>query len=330
MKLNHAICLFGLGYALVACQAKSESSASTTDEPTIPVWEAGLFVEMQNELGEGAIWNHETGEFWHIDIENKQFFTTDVKTKKQTTYDVGQRIGTIVPNTLGQAVVALQDGIYTYDFASKTMELITSPEDTIANIRFNDGKCDPAGRLWVGSMGLDQKAYRASLYSIDRGVPTQQLDSMTISNGIVWSSDQKTMYYINTPDENVKAFDYDVATGQISNERVVIEIGGIGYPDGMAIDAEDMLWIALWNGNMVGRWNPQTGKLIGKVQVPAHNITSCAFVGAALDSLVITTARVDMSAEEKAEYPLAGSLFVAVPGVTGVQSTFYEVSGEVN
>ncbi|UXX78956.1 SMP-30/gluconolactonase/LRE family protein [Reichenbachiella carrageenanivorans] len=330
MKLHHAICLFGLGYALVACQTKSESSTSPTAEPAIPEWEAGLFVEMENELGEGAIWNHETGEFWHIDIESKQFFTTDVKTKQQKTYGVEQRIGTIVPNTLGQAVVALQDGIYTYDFMSKTKKLIASPEDTIANIRFNDGKCDPAGRFWVGSMGLDQKAYRASLYSIDHGVATQQLDSMTISNGIVWTSDKKTMYYINTPDENVKAFDYDEATGQISNERIVIEIGGIGYPDGMAIDAEDMLWIALWNGNMVGRYNPQTGALIGKVNVPAHNITSCAFVGADLDSLVITSARVDMNADEKAKYPLAGSLFVAVPGVKGVKSNFYEADSVIN
>lgn len=330
MKLLNVICVVGIGYMLMSCQAKSGSIETNHTEYILPTWEASLFVEMKNELGEGAIWNHETEEFWHIDIEGKQFFTTKIQKLEQQAYDVGQRIGTIVPNTLGQAVLALQDGIYTYNFDSANQELIISPEDSIANIRFNDGKCDPAGRLWVGSMGLDQMAYRASLYSIDHDVAKQRLDSITISNGIVWSSDQKTMYYIDTPDENVKAFDYDLATGDISNKRVVIEIGGIGFPDGMAIDSEDKLWIALWNGNMVGRWDPLSGELIGKVNVPAHNITSCAFVGQNLDSLIITSARVDMSAEELDMYPLAGSLFVVVPGIQGVKSSFYQAGEAVN
>lgn len=324
MNIMNALTIVGLGCVMMACQAKSESSDSAVTSNEIPEWDATLFVEMQNQLGEGAIYNHKTGAFWHIDIEGKQFFTTDIKTKEQKTFDVGQRIGTIVPNDQGQAVVALQNGLYTHNLESGNQELIVNPLDTISNIRFNDGKCDPSGRLWVGSMGLDQKPYRASLYSVEKDVAKQRLDSITISNGIVWSKDQKTMYYIDTPDENVKAFDYDAETGEISNERVVVEIGGIGFPDGMAIDSEDMLWIALWNGNAVTRWNPQTGKMIGKVNVPAHNITSCAFVGEELDSLIITSARVDMSEEELEKYPLAGSLFVVVPGVKGVQSTFYK------
>ncbi|MEP2025362.1 MAG: SMP-30/gluconolactonase/LRE family protein [Reichenbachiella sp.] len=324
MNLLNALGILSLSFALVACQAKSESSDSNIPDSPIQEWNATVYLEMQNQLGEGAIWNHETNEFWHIDIEGKKFFTTNIQTQEQKSFDVGQRIGTIVPNNLGQAVVALQNGLFTYDFESNTQDLIVNPLDSLSNIRFNDGKCDPAGRLWVGSMGLEQEAYRASLYSLDQGKAQQQLDSITISNGIVWAKDQKTMYYIDTPDENVKAYDYDVVTGKISNERIVIEIGGLGYPDGMAIDSEDMLWIALWNGNMVGRWNPQSGELIGKVDVPAHNITSCAFVGAQLDSLIITTARVDMSEDELENFPLAGSLFVVMPGVTGVESTFYQ------
>lgn len=326
MNLLNALSIAGLGFSLFACQAKSESNNTPISEEHIQTWDASLYVEMKNELGEGAIYNHDTKEFWHIDIESKQFFKTEIDTKTQETFNVGQRIGTIVPNDKAQAVVALQDGIYSYDFNTGAQELIVNPLDTIPNIRFNDGKCDPAGRLWVGSMGLDQKSYRASLYSLEQGAVRLQLDSITISNGIVWSKDQKTMYYIDTPDENVKAYDYDMATGKISNERVVIEIGGIGFPDGMAIDSEDMLWIALWNGNAVTRWNPKTGKMIGKVNVPAHNITSCAFVGDELDSLVITSARVDMNEEEIEKYPLAGSLFVVVPGVKGVKSTFYKTN----
>ncbi|MEO9805947.1 MAG: SMP-30/gluconolactonase/LRE family protein [Reichenbachiella sp.] len=330
MNLCNVISIIVLACLISFCQVKSETAVQELNKGALQEWTASLYYEMKNELGEGAIWNHETNEFWHIDIEGKKFFTTNIQSKEQRMIDIGQRIGTVVPNSLGQAVVALQDGIYTYDLESGTLELITSPEDSIANIRFNDGKCDRQGRLWVGSMGLEQKPYRASLYCIENGSARQQLDSITISNGIVWSKDNRTMYYIDTPDENVKAFDYDLETGNISNGRVVIEIGGIGFPDGMAIDSEDMLWIALWNGNMVGRWNPKTGELIGKVQVPAHNITSCAFVGTQLDSLIITTARVDMSDEELTDYPLAGSLFIVVPGVKGMKSNFYEASAQIN
>lgn len=308
--------------AIISCESKPTETSSFAEE--IPIWEAGLFIQMDNELGEGAIWNDSNREFWHVDIEGKQLFKTNLSTKKQQAYDMGQRIGTVVPDDLGNAIVALQDGVYRFNFDSGRFELITNPLDTIPEIRFNDGKCDARGRLWVGSMGLQQKPNRASLYRIESGTAIAQLDSVTISNGIVWSQDNKTMYYIDTPHENVKAYDFDLENGTISNERVVIEIGGLGFPDGMAIDAEGMLWIALWNGNSVARWNPQTGELIGKVEVPAHNITSCAFVGQQLDSLIITSARVDMNDAERVKYPLAGSLFVVVPGVRGVRSHFYQ------
>ncbi|MEO9964350.1 MAG: SMP-30/gluconolactonase/LRE family protein [Reichenbachiella sp.] len=326
MKLFNMIAFLVAVCQVTSCQQKAETTSQDIDG--IDHWEASLYVEMQNKLGEGAIYNYVTREFWHIDIEGKSFYTTRVDDKKQRQFEVGQRIGTIVPSDSNRAVVALQDGIYSYSLLSNEMNLICSPEDTIPNIRYNDGKCDSQGRLWVGSMGLNQKKYRASLYSIAYGEPRQRLDSITISNGIVWSGDNQTMYYTDTPDGNVKAFDFDEKTGDISNKRIVIEIGELGFPDGMAIDAEGMLWIALWNGNMVGRWDPSTGQLIGKVSVPAHNITSCAFVGDSLDSLIITTARVDMSDDELKANPLSGSLFVVVPGVRGVKSHFYQMAPE--
>ena len=310
---------------LTYCNTKPQKK-EILPETSIDSWEAQPFLNMTNQLGEGAIWNHITQEFWHIDIEGQSFFITDISTKKTVTYPLDEKIGTIVPSSTGP-ILALASGIYAYDLASGNQSKIVNPEDSIDNIRFNDGKCDAKGRLWVGSMGLDQKQYRASLYKINNdGSAQQMLDSITISNGIVWTSDQKTMYYIDTPDENVKAFDFNLETGSISNERVVIEIGGIGFPDGMAIDAEGMLWIALWNGNIVSRWNPNTGKMIGQVNVPAHNITSCAFGGSNLDSLFITSARVDMTKDELETYPLSGSVFVVVPGMKGVKSNSFVTS----
>ena len=165
----------------------------------------------------------------------------------------------------------------------------------------------------------------ASLYRVDPdGKATKMLDSITISNGIVWTSDRKTMYYIDTPTRQIRAYDYDNASGNISNERVAVNVPDtLGFPDGMAIDEEDMLWVGMWNGDCVARFNPKTGQLVSKIEVPAHNVTACAFGGENLDTLYITTASLDMTEEERLRYPDAGSIFKAVPGVKGVRSPFF-------
>lgn len=325
-KFMKSVLLVTLSFSFMTCQSNKERQAPViAPMDVMPVWDAELFYEIHCQLGEGAIWNYETQELWFIDIEGMKFHTLSPKGMSLTSVDLDQRIGTVVPSRNGQAILALEDGVYGYDFNEKSKTLIANPLSDQLSIRLNDGKCDPMGRLWVGSMGMAQKPYRASLYTVEsNGNIEEKLDSITISNGIVWSENHETMYYIDTPDEHVKAFDYDVKTGAISNGRVVIEIDGLGFPDGMTIDAEGMLWIGLWNGNIVGRYNPITGKLIGKVEVPAHNITSCAFGGEELDTLFITTASLDMTAEELKAKPLSGSVFSVVPGVKGVKSDFFK------
>lgn len=317
--------IVGLVFLSMACSQKKEVKEEKTEEPKVmQEWNAELFYEDKNELGEGAIWNHERGEFWSIDIEGKKWFQLDVANKSQIVHQLDQRIGTIVPSTDGRAVLALQDGIYFYDVETGEMELIASPEAHLDSIRFNDGKCDPSGRLWVGSMHLEQIEDAAALYKIsgDKSA-VQMLDSITISNGIVWSSDKKTMYYIDTPDGKIRVFDYDDESGTISNERSMMDFKKYGFPDGSTIDADDNLWVCLWNGNGVLQIDTNTGEVIGRVNVPAHNITSCAFGGQNLDSLFITSARVDMSEAELDSLPLSGSVFVAVPGVKGVEASFF-------
>ncbi|MBU2912972.1 SMP-30/gluconolactonase/LRE family protein [Reichenbachiella agariperforans] len=311
--------------AMVSCTAPKTSEGEVqTPQDDILRWEAVLFYEDKNELGEGAIWNHETNELWSVDIEGKKWFQLDVSNKSQLVHQLDQRIGTIVPSADGRAVVALEDGVYYYDPTTGEQELIVTPDMHTGKIRFNDGKCDPSGRLWVGSMHLDQISDAANLYKISAdGGSEQMLDSVTISNGIVWSSDQKTMYYIDTPDGKVRVFDYDDETGTISNERSLMDFTAYGYPDGSTIDAENNLWVCLWNGNKVLQIDTESGEIIGEVHIPAHNITSCAFGGENLDSLFITSARVDMSEAELDSLPHAGSIFVAVPGVKGVKANFF-------
>ena len=309
----------------MACDQETTTEQQTEETPKVET-----VLDVQNALGEGAIWNHITQELWWIDIEGFTFNTYNPKTGKTRTIDVKQHIGTVVPSKDGQsAIVALRTGIHRLDLETEEMEFLVSPEADTNAIRLNDGKCDPAGRFWVGSMHFSQTKYAASLFSIssedDGFVSKKMQDSVTISNGIIWSLDEKTMYYIDTDRGNVRAYDYDKSTGDIANERVIITVPDtLGYPDGMTIDEEGMLWIALWNGNCVARWNPNTGELMQKIEMPSHNVTSCAFGGENLDTLYITSARLDTNDEELKQKPEAGGLFKVVPGVKGVKSYFFE------
>jgi sugar lactone lactonase YvrE len=224
----------------------------------------------------------------------------------------------------GGVLVALQNGIHQMDMNTGKLKPVVNPLPD-SNMRFNDGKCDPSGRFWVGSMALDSRRKGAALYRLDsdKGIH-QMLDSVTISNGIVWTADKKTMYYNDTPTMTVQAFDYDDKTGAISNRRIAIKIPrGMGAPDGMTIDSEDKLWIALWGGNAVGRFDPSTGALMQKINVPAPHVSSCAFGSEDLKTLYITTARAWVKPEKLIEFPLSGGLFAIRTEVNGVPASFF-------
>jgi sugar lactone lactonase YvrE len=285
--------------------------------------EATLVFDIKASLGEGPIWNHKTQQLYWVDIEKKQLHLYTPETNEDNFFDTGERIGTVVPIENGGALVALQNGIHSMDLIDGNLTLITNPLEE--GIRFNDGKCDPVGRFWVGSMHLKGEKNAASLYMMnDQQQVVKKLDSVTVSNGIIWSLDHKTMYYIDTPTRQVRAFDYDINTGELSSPRVIITVAQEnGAPDGMTIDEEGKLWIGHWGGSMVGRYDPETGQLMQKVNVPALNVTACAFGGENLDQLYITTASIGMNEEQQKQFPQAGGLFVVEPGVRGVPADFY-------
>lgn len=286
---------------------------------------AELCYEIKSKLGEGAFWNHQEQRLYWVDIEGKKVHLFDPSKNTNTTFDTPSRVGTIVPKNKEEAVIALEDGIYMINTSNGEITLLSDVESDMMFNRFNDGKCDPNGNLWIGSMHLDQSAPKASLYKVDeKGLAKKMLDSVTISNGIVWTKDRRTMYYIDTPTGHIRAFDFDAYHSTISNERVVVIIPeSLGFGDGMAIDAEDKLWVGLWNGNAVARFDPISGELIEKIEVPAHNVTSCSFGGNNFDTLYITTSSLDMTEKEKMKYPFAGSLFMVKPGVKGVAGNFF-------
>ena len=286
---------------------------------------AVLVLDEKTILGEGSIWHPTENKLYWIDIEGKILHIYDPVLKVDKQLKVGSRVGTVVPVQSGGALLALQNGIQKIDTKTGKLTFLTNPLID-SNIRFNDGKCDPSGRFWVGTMALDSRKKGGVLYRFDKDKTVHlMLDSVSISNGIVWTADKKTMYYNDTPTGTIQAFDYDDTNGNITNRRVAVKIpNGIGAPDGMTIDVEGNLWVALWGGGIVGKFNPLTGELLQKIKVPAPNVSSCAFGGKNLDILFITTARQWMNEEQLKKFPLSGGLFSVKPGVRGVRAEFYK------
>ena len=314
--------IIGFSIILFACNSKNYKKIKEEKKRNNI---ASLEYKVEANLGEGAIWNYKTHELYWIDIEGRQLNIYNPKSKINKVLNTESRIGTVVPFTEDEALIALENGVHKIDIQTGKSNLFTDMKSELLGSRLNDGKCDPSGRFWVGSMHLEQETAKANLYTItSENILQKKIDSVTISNGIVWTSDKKTMYYIDTPTSTIKEFDYNNETGEISNGKIAVKIPiKFGFPDGMTIDEENMLWVGMWNGNAVIRFNPKTGKVISKIEVPAHNITSCAFGGENLETLYITSARIDMTEEELIKYPLAGSLFSINPGVKGVKSNFY-------
>lgn len=262
-------------------------------------------------LGEGPVWDARRSSLFWVDILRGEIHEYRPADGYSHTISVGEYVGAVAPYRDGRLMAAMKSGIVLLDPDTGEREAVGHPEAHLPGNRYNDGKCDPAGRFWVGSMSLQEEPGAGSLYMIDhdRSI-TRQLEGVTISNGLAWSNDHRTMYYIDTPTFEVAAFDYDIATGGISNRRVAIRIPETdGYPDGMTTDREGCLWIAHWDGWQVTRWDPHTGRKIHHIPMPAARVTSCAFGGDTGNDLYITSARTGLSEEELGRMRGAGGVF---------------------
>lgn len=278
------------------------------------------------ELGEGPIWCANRKVLFWVDILQGHLHTCDPAAGTDSVIQVDQAIGTVVPCQAGGVMLALHHGFAHLDLETGKVKMLCDPESDKPANRFNDGKCDPAGRFWAGTMDFDAAEEAGSLYCMDLdGSVTRKLDKISVSNGIVWNSRCDTMYFIDTFTQLIEAFDYDNATGEISNRRTAIKTEGEqGFPDGMSIDTDDNIWVAMWGGYGVTCWDPRTGKKLDKIELPASQTTACAFGGENLDELYITSASTKLSPEQLKEQPHAGNLFRATPGVTGVKAYTYK------
>jgi sugar lactone lactonase YvrE len=193
-------------------------------------------------------------------------------------------------------------------------------EKNVPNNRMNDGKCDPAGRFWAGTMPFDPApgSQSGAMYRLDKDFQvTKVLSGVTLTNGLDWTLDGQHMYYIDSMTQGVDVFDFDPATGNLANRKRLITIAPEqGLPDGMTVDAEGGLWVALHGSGSVRRYMPD-GRVDRVVRVPPTMVTCCAFGGPDLTDLYITTMSFGMSDEAKRAQPLAGALFKCRPGVRG-------------
>lgn len=286
---------------------------------------AEVVYRTEARLGEGAIWHPDRKALLWVDIENKTLYEFSPAKKKCKSWKLDRKVTTVVPESKNTVVVALDNSIVRFDLTNRSTEEIAPIDTKGGRLRCNDGKCAPNGWLWVGTLSNDGEKGKATLYCVR---PDGRVDAMvkgvSVSNGIVWSRNKKYIYYNDSPTGKIKRFRYDSRSGDIIANGVAVSIPqGTGMPDGMTIDRNDNLWVAQWGGFGVYCYNAYTGQLLAKVEVPAPNVTSCAFGGENLDILYITTAREGLSKEELAAYPLSGCVFACKPGAIGIPPNYF-------
>jgi sugar lactone lactonase YvrE len=261
-----------------------------------------------SKWGEGPIfWNDH---LLYVDIEGHTLIRLNPENGDEEFWEMGERIGTVVPRKDGGFLCAGDSGIYTFDPITREKVNLADPEaDKRPDNRFNDGKCDPSGRFWAGTISTVKKIGDANLYMLDtKGNLSLKVEGVTNSNGICWNADATIMYYIDTPTKKIMSYPFDNVSGVISEPSLVADTGVLdldGSPDGMTIDSEGMLWVVMCHGGMVVRIDPQSGELVQRVDVPCVETTACAFGGTNLDRLFITTGLHKSLQEEN-----AGQVFV--------------------
>lgn len=258
--------------------------------------------ESVSKWGEGPVWSEDV--LWWVDIEGRAVCRRAAD-GGEVRWDVGQRVGCALPQTDGRWLCAGDHGFFAFNPQDGACRALADPEAGQPDNRFNDGKVAPDGRAFAGSISLKKQAGTAALYRMDAdGAVTRILDGLTNSNGMAWSADGGTVYHIDTPRRNVRAFDY--ADGRFSAERVVIDTSAHeGAPDGMCIDDAGNLWIAFCRGGAVMAFDPRSGKPLERVALPCKMTTSVCFGGEGHADLYVTTG-LGGGGDER----LAGRLFV--------------------
>ena len=284
-----------------------------------------LALDARAQLGEGPIWDDRRRRLVFVDIMRGHVHEFDPATGRDRVIEIGRPVGAIALAESGAWIAAVQGGFWRIDPETGRTEPIAGAEDTRQDTRMNDGAVDPRGRFWAGTMSLRQQAEQGTLYRLD---PDRQVHPMlapvTTSNGIAWTADGTRMYYVDTRTGRIDLFDFDLDAGTIRNRRAFVTVpASSGKPDGLILDRDDGVWLALWQGGAVHRYTPD-GALDLEIRFPVTLTTKCAFGGPELDELYVTSAWIDLDVAGRAAQPHAGGVFRVKTGHVGRAAHRYD------
>src|SRR5258708_7917411 len=270
-------------------------------------------------LGECPVWNGSDKALYWVDIYGRTINRLDRATGKGRTWPLPDAVGAIGRGARDGMVAATKRGFHFFDLKTGKLEQIADPENPLRHNRSNDGRCDRRGRFGAAKMGEVDREPTGSLYCLDVELSVRVVRSgVIIPNSLSWSRNDRVMYFADTERHKIWAYDYDIETGTVANERVFVDTKDrVGRPDGSTVDAEDCLWNAEYGGGRICRYTPDGG-LARVIEMPGTQPTSCACGGAGLETLYITTARQRLNPQQIEQQPLAGALFAVRPGVSGV------------
>lgn len=276
-------------------------------------------LEVRARLGEGPCWNQSEQLLYWVDIYNHRVHQYNPATGASKYFNVGEVVGCIAPAGTNRLIMAQRNRLAFLDTLHGQVTPIIDIEHNHHDMRFNDGKCDAAGRFWFGSMNPEEPKGRLYRYDPDGSLHTL-LTGLTISNGLGWSPDEKTFYITDSPLKTIYAFDFDAKSGDISNCRVFIDLTTESFvPDGLTVDREGCIWSAMWDGWCIIRFDP-SGKEIMRVKMPVARPTSCTFGNQDMTTLYITTASVGLSETEIQNSFYSGDLFTLATNTSGFPS----------
>lgn len=281
-----------------------------------------LALDARAELGEGPTWDADARRLIWVDITRGLVHRFDPDAGRDHATEVGRPVGAAVPATSGRLALATSEGFSLLDPETGRDELIAEIPATGPETIMNDGKCDGAGRFWAGTRDVEGRRPLGSLYRLDADRSLHRVvTGVTLSNGLGWSPDQRTMYYIDSPTHAIDTFAVEPESGTLSDRRRLVDFPHAwGLPDGMTVDEEGFLWVAFWTGSAVRRIAPD-GHITSVVELPVTQVTSCAFGGGDLSDLYVTSARGGLTDAQLREQPHAGGLFRVRPGVRGLPSS---------
>lgn len=277
---------------------------------------AELLVASQAGLAEGPIWDAQNERLVWVDIARHELHSLEVESMSERLAVMDDTVGCVALRTKGGFVAAVgtELSLLSDDWTEESR--LPLPDEPRTN-RTNDGKCDMLGRLWVGTVARDGTPHAGSLFRVSpTGEPSRVLHDLSISNGIGWSLDDRTMYFVDSPTRRIDALEFDLEGGELGRREVLVQLDpGDGLPDGLTVDAAGCVWAAIWGTGQVRRYTPK-GAIDMIVEVPVDHVTSCTFGGANYRTLFITTAGNDFDLGGEPD-PLAGAIFACQPGPQG-------------